>query len=107
MTSTLTLFQTDLFRPTYRPWKGERWELLLAPMLICKGYWSEAMLVTDMAGLIRHDGPASRTWMSMTPMEIESQEIGCRFATGHTVVMGLGMGWAAANAALQIGRAHV
>ncbi len=101
MTSTLALYQTDLFRPTYRPWKGERWELLLAPMLICKGYWSEAMLVTDMAGLIRHDGPASRTWMSMTPMEIESQEIGCRFATGHTVVMGLGMGWAAANAALR------
>jgi hypothetical protein len=38
--------------------------------------------------------------MSLTPHEIESQEIGCRFAFGHTVIMGLGMGWAAANIAL-------
>jgi hypothetical protein len=37
----------------------------------------------------------------MTPMEIESQELGCRAASGHTVVMGLGMGWATANAALR------
>jgi len=37
----------------------------------------------------------------MTPMEIESQELGCRAEIGHTVVMGLGMGWATANAALR------
>lgn len=36
----------------------------------------------------------------MTPMEIEGQELGCRHAIGHVVVMGLGMGWAAVNAAL-------
>ena len=40
------------------------------------------------------------TWMSLTPQEIESQELGCRNAFGHTVVMGLGMGWNAANIAL-------
>lgn len=36
----------------------------------------------------------------MTPMEIESQEIGCRLAIGRTIVMGLGMGWAAAATAM-------
>ncbi len=101
MTVTPTLFQTDLFRPAYRPWRGDRWEILLAPMALCKGYWSDTMLVTDMAGLIRHDDDKPRTWMSITPMEIESQEIGCRSATGHTLVMGMGMGWAVANTALR------
>lgn len=37
----------------------------------------------------------------MTPMETESQELGCRHAVGQVVIMGLGMGWAAANAALR------
>lgn len=101
MTIAPTLYQTDLFRPTYRPWRGDRWDLLLAPMVFCKGYWSDTMLITDMAGLIHHDDDKPRTWMSITPMEIESQEIGCRFATGHTVVMGMGMGWAVANTALR------
>ena len=100
MATTLPLYETDLFRPKYRPFRGERWELLMSPMNLAKGYWSDAALVIDMAGLIRHDSQGPRTWMSMTPMEIESQEIGCRFASGHTVVMGMGMGWAAANAAL-------
>ncbi|MBP2314463.1 hypothetical protein [Azospirillum soli] len=94
------LYQTDLFRPTYRPYQGERWEMRIAPMCICGGYWSDALLVLDMAALMRWHGDEKRTWMSMTPMEIESQEIGCRFASGNTIVMGLGMGWAAANAAL-------
>ncbi|MDY6949182.1 MAG: hypothetical protein SXG53_26105 [Pseudomonadota bacterium] len=39
--------------------------------------------------------------MSITPHEIESQELGCDLASGHTVVMGLGMGWIAANVALR------
>jgi hypothetical protein len=38
--------------------------------------------------------------MTTTPWEIESQEIGIRAARGHTVVLGLGMGWQAANVAL-------
>lgn len=39
--------------------------------------------------------------MSLSPFEIESQELACRHAHGDTVVMGLGMGWTAANMALQ------
>ena len=73
------------------------------PMCMAPGYWSGPQLVTDMAALVRveDEGRSIRTWMSMTPMEIESQELGCRAASGHTVVMGLGMGWATANAALR------
>ncbi|EWY38376.1 hypothetical protein N825_12800 [Skermanella stibiiresistens SB22] len=99
------LYAPDVFRPVYRPIQGERWRLDVAPLSLCPGYWSGVQVVTDMAVLTRIHGEGAdaglRTWMSMTPMEIESQELGCRAATGHTVVMGLGMGWAAANAALQ------
>ena len=93
-------YQTDLFIPTYRPFEGARWRLQTADMVLCRGYWSEARLVTNMAGLMRVENGQARTWMSMTPMELESQEIGCRCAAGHVVVMGLGLGWAVANTAL-------
>ena len=97
------LFENDLFRPVYRPMRGDRWRLDVTPMCMAPGYWSGPQLVTDMAALLRveDEGKSIRTWMSMTPMEIESQELGCRAAFGHTVVMGLGMGWATANAALR------
>jgi hypothetical protein len=97
------LFETDLFRPVYRPMQGVRWRLYIAPLCIAPGYWSGPQVVTNMAALMRDEGVGKgvRTWMSMTPMEIESQELGCRAAFGHTVVMGLGMGWATANAALR------
>jgi hypothetical protein len=97
------LYETDLFRPLYRPIQGKRWRLDIAPLCIAPGYWSGPQVVTNMAALVRDEGEGKgvRTWMSMTPMEIESQELGCRAAFGHTVVMGLGMGWAAANTALR------
>lgn len=94
------IYQTDLFRPTYRPFQGERWQMKVVDLILCTGYWSDPLLVPGMAVLERHDGDVPLTWMSLTPMEMESQEIGCRFASGHTVVMGMGMGWAVANAAL-------
>ncbi|WP_448187560.1 hypothetical protein [Azospirillum sp. sgz301742] len=94
-------FESDLFFPTYQPFSGERWELRVAPMAIIKGYWNDARVITNMAVLMRREGERLVTWMSMTPMETESQEIGCRLATGHTVIMGMGMGWAAANSATQ------
>lgn len=93
----LPVYRTDLFIPTYAPMQQSEWELRIADMVLCPGYWSPTQLVHGMAALVRH----GKSWMSMTPMEIESQEIGCRLATGDTVVMGLGMGWAAANAALR------
>jgi hypothetical protein len=43
----------------------------------------------------------SDTWMSLMPVEIESQQIGVECASGHVVVFGLGMGWSAAASALR------
>src|SRR5688572_9384758 len=87
------LCETDLFRPVYRPMQGGRWRLDVTPMCMAPGYWSGPQLVTDMAALVRieDEGRSIRTWMSITPLEIQSQGLGCRAAFGHTVVMGLGM----------------
>jgi hypothetical protein len=96
----LPIYETDLFLPRYRPFVSARWRLQLADMVLCPGYWTPPRLVINMAALLRTEDGETRSWMSMTPVEIESQELGCRHALGHVVVMGLGMGWAAVNAAL-------
>jgi spermidine synthase len=44
-----------------------------------------------------HDG---QVWMSVTPVEIESQGLGVRLARGNVLIFGLGLGWAAAAAAM-------
>jgi len=94
--SEVPFFQTDLFVPTYRPMRQGRWDLRIVPLNLTPGYWSAPSLVRDMAVLIRDEA----TWMSMTPMELESQEIGVRLARGHVLIYGLGMGWSAAVSAL-------
>jgi hypothetical protein len=100
--SPLIPFVTDLFVPRYQPCDVGRWRLRVVPMLLSPGYWNPTMLTTGTAILSREEADGiHRTWMSMTPMEIESQEFGVRAAVGHTVVMGMGMGWAAVNAALR------
>lgn len=94
-------YQSPMFIPRYQPFSGARWSLRHADMVLCPGYWTPPQLVNGMALLTRIDDSGKpHTWMSISPMEIESQEIGCQHARGHVVVMGLGMGWAAANAAL-------
>ncbi len=62
---------------------------------ICPGYWSGPAMIEQMAALVR-DG---RSWMSVTPLELESAEIGIRLARGHVLIFGLGMGLAAAATA--------
>lgn len=56
------------------------------------GYWSGPRLIANMPALIR----GGDTWMSVTPLEVESQEIGIRAASGHVLIFGLGLGWATA-----------
>jgi hypothetical protein len=90
-------FTTDLFVPAYRSARHGDWELRCADFVLCPGYWSDARLVTGMAALLR----GGRTWMSLAPLEIESQEIGVRLAAGNVVIFGLGMGWCAAATALR------
>lgn len=95
--SALTPFETDLFIPTYKPEQAGEWQVRLAGAVLCSGYWSDARLVVGMAGLLRR----GQLWMSMTPMELESQEIGARLARGHVVIFGMGMGWVAAVTAMR------
>lgn len=98
----LTPYKTDLFIPTYQPIKNDRWEMTITPMHLSRGYWSESALVQNMAALSRFADDGSKSvWMSTTPMEMESQEIGIRLSSGYTLVAGMGMGWAAINAALR------
>jgi hypothetical protein len=65
------------------------------PRGFTSGYWSGSQLVTGMAALLR----GGETWMSMTPLERESQGIGIGLAEGHVLIFGLGLGWAAAATA--------
>lgn len=95
--SDLPQFQTDLFVPCYRPMRHGDWEVRVAGMNLVPGYWSGPILVQGMAALLRN----GQTWMSMTPYEIESQEIGVRLSHGHVLICGLGMGWSAAACALR------
>ena len=91
------LFSTDLFIPRYRPMRFGRWELRLSGMNMAPGYWSQFALMDGMTVLLRNE----ENWMSLTPFEVESQEIGLRMAHGHVLIFGLGMGWAAAVCALR------
>lgn len=112
------IFHSDMFIPRYPALAYGDWQVVVSPFGIVPGYWSGPCLAADVAVLVRtvprltprppapgeseeDSRTVPETWMSMTPMEIESQELGCRAATGTTVVMGMGMGWAAANAALR------
>jgi hypothetical protein len=88
-------FAGELFVPRYAPFESGPWQLRIAALGIVTGYWSGPQPVAGMAALVR-DGQA---WMSTTPFEFESQEIGVRHAAGHVLIYGLGMGWAAAACA--------
>src|SRR5689334_6620493 len=93
-------FKTDLWMPRIRPGKFGAWSLRAIKTHSTRGYWGTLYNTYGTALLI---GPGERnatSWMTTTPWEIESQEIGIKGARGHTVVLGLGMGWQAANVAL-------
>jgi hypothetical protein len=71
------------------------WQLSVVPLCVSPGYWSGPRPMANLA-ILHRDG---RSWMSTTPFEFESQEIGVRLARGHVLIFGLGMGWAAAASA--------
>lgn len=87
---------TALFDHLYRPLTSGRWELHAPAMVLTRGYWSPPGLHSVTA--LTRDG---ETWMSLTPLEFESQGIGVALAHGHVAVLGLGMGWSAAASALR------
>ena len=94
------LFTTDLFLPEYRSDEEGLWKVKLSGLLNDRGYWGTHYLTQDMPALLRNGEGGWETWMSLSAFELESQELAVRNARGHTVIMGLGMGWAAVNAAL-------
>ncbi|HQV03286.1 MULTISPECIES: hypothetical protein [unclassified Novosphingobium] len=81
----------------YRPQAARDWALTIEPMVFSPGYWGAAQLVEELVVLRRGDD----VWMSLAPLELESEAIGIAAASGHVVVMGLGLGWAAAECALR------
>lgn len=99
----LPLFQTPFFLPDYPDGEWGKWRIAHMGAGIDHGYYSRQWVISGMPVLMRRNpqNPGMwETWMSLTAHEIESQEPACLFAKGHTVIMGLGMGWIALNAAM-------
>jgi len=100
-------FLDDLYFPHYRPGQQGDWTVKVVGMPAGRGYWGE---IQPLTGTIIMAGPRDgdrQSWMSMMPVELQSQEIGLRAAHGHTVVFGLGMGWLAANVAMRPSVEHL
>lgn len=99
----IPLFTTDRYLPGYTESQVGRWRLTRSGFTLDRGYRTGLWATCAMPVLLRDSdglGQSWETWMSLSPKEIESQELGCLYASGHTVVMGLGMGWVAINMAL-------
>ena len=95
--SSTQTFSLGFFVPEYRPLHSGKWQLRQAENILCQGYWGPTVFAPAVSVLLR-DG---KVWMSITPMELESQSIGIELAHGHVVICGLGMGWAAAATSLR------
>jgi hypothetical protein len=94
-------FATDLWLPRLEAGRCGGWSLEVMPAHSARGYWGGLYALRGAAFLTGPFEEHGAAWMSLVPMEIESQEIGIASACGHTVVLGLGMGWCAANVALK------
>ena len=90
-------FTTDLFLPRYREIASGDWCVRIGTTGMAQGYWTPAVIVDGLPVLLR----GRDVWMSVTPLEVESAEIGIKLAQGKVLVMGLGMGWAAAATAIR------
>jgi hypothetical protein len=93
-------FETAFWFPRYRAMAMGPWSIRAVTMSGSRGYWGKQYSIQGTIMLAGPDGGGASTWMSTNPWEIESQEIGVRAARGHATVLGLGLGWQAANVAL-------
>ncbi|MXP31188.1 hypothetical protein [Parerythrobacter jejuensis] len=91
------MFDIGPLRELFRPMISGAWELKCIEMAPCRGYWSGVQMCFGLILLTRGED----TWMSLAPVEIESQILGVEAARGHVAIMGLGMGWAASETALR------
>ncbi|WP_010459418.1 hypothetical protein [Acidovorax radicis] len=98
----LPVFAPHWHMPQYPDGAVGPWQMKRTGVGLDRGYHSGPCVTSGSTVLMRQGAAGGwETWMSLSPMEVESQELACRHARGHTVVMGLGMGWVAANIALQ------
>ena len=94
---SLPRFPDDPLVEYYTPMMSGAWTLAQVPFSICMGYWTGLQQVYRMPILMRRQN----VWMSLSPMETESQQIGVDLAKGHVAIFGLGMGWVAGMTAMQ------
>lgn len=93
-------FETPLWLPRLAETRYGAWSLQWLPAHAARGYWGRLYRLEAIAMLAGPFEAGEAAWMSLVPMEVESQAIGIAAAYGHTAVLGLGMGWCAANVAL-------
>lgn len=94
--SKLPVWQGDPLASFYRPMVMGEWELTTQQFGVALGYFGGIYGVWNMPILKRGD----QVWMSLCPVELESQWIGIDNARGHVAIFGLGLGWSAAMTAL-------
>ena len=97
------LYRTNYYMPVYKPGDYGDWRVSIMGLGHDYGYTGDVQLIQNVPILMRRnkdDKGKWESWMSLTPHEIESQELGVKYSYGHVVIMGLGLGWVAANAAL-------
>lgn len=75
--------------PRYRLVENGRWKLVQAYIAAAPGYFSGPRPLSWMNTLLVRDGI---TWMSLVPMEVESQMPHLGAAQGTVVICGLGLG---------------
>lgn len=75
--------------PPYRMTESGAWKFQQAFIIAAPGYFNGPRLLTWMTSLLTKDGI---TWMSLVPMEVESQMPHLAAAHGTVVVCGMGLG---------------
>lgn len=96
----LPVFASPWYMPPYPEGAVGSWKIVRGGVGLDRGYHSGACVNAGSPVLMRRNAQGGwDTWMSLSPLEVESQELAFHHAHGHTVVMGLGMGWVAANIA--------
>lgn len=99
----IPLYRSHWLFPDYPDGDMGSWRLAKTGVGLEPGYYTGQWVIAAMPLLLRRAAANPELWepwMSLSPHEIESQEPGCLCARGHTVIMGLGMGLVAINAAL-------
>ena len=79
--------------PVYRETDSGPWSLRIAQRLPGIGYFQDLQHISEQDVLLK----GNATWMTSSPMEIESQAPHVAAARGHVVMMGAGLGVALYN----------